>query len=60
MKNKTHGGKRKGAGRKAGKKAYKNTQPKPTKVMRVPLPLVEHVQDLIIRYYESVELNLKK
>jgi hypothetical protein len=57
---KTHGGKRKGAGRKPGKKAYKNVAPKPTKVMRVPIPLVEHVQDIIIRYYESIETQLKK
>jgi hypothetical protein len=60
MKKPTHGGPRKGAGRKPGKKAYVNTKPNPTKVMRVPLPLVEHVQDIIIRYYESIETQLKK
>jgi hypothetical protein len=52
LKNK-HGGPRKGAGRKTGKKAFKNAKPNPTKVMRIPLPLVEVVQDMIERYEES-------
>jgi hypothetical protein len=47
------GGKRKGAGRKSGKKAFKNAKPNPTKVMRIPLPLVDAVEDLINRYKES-------
>jgi len=47
------GGKRDGAGRKVG--SYVNSKPKPTKVMRVALPLVEPVQEMIIRYYESLE-----
>lgn len=46
------GGKRKGAGRKVG--SYVNSKPKPTKVMRVPEPLVEHVEELIKNYYESL------
>jgi hypothetical protein len=49
----THGGKRKGAGRKPGKKAYVNVEPKPTKVMRIPIPLVEAVEDIIDRYNQS-------
>jgi hypothetical protein len=43
----THGGPRKGAGRKPGKKAYKNTKPKPTKVMRIPKSKVAAVIKLI-------------
>lgn len=54
----THGGKRKGAGRKPGKKAFKNALPNPTKVMRIPLPLVEHIEEIIERY--KVELEKKK
>ena len=53
MKKPTHGGKRKGAGRKRGKKAFKNAKPNPTKVMRIPLPLVEAVNDLIEKFKES-------
>jgi hypothetical protein len=53
MTRKTHGGPRKGAGRKPGKKAFKTTKPNPTKVMRIPLPLVEAVEDMIERYEES-------
>jgi hypothetical protein len=49
----THGGKRKGAGRKKGKKAFKKARPNPTKVMRIPLPLVEPVKDMIERFNES-------
>lgn len=50
---KNNGGARKGAGRKPGKKAFKNAKPNPTKVMRIPIPLVEAVEDLIERYNES-------
>jgi hypothetical protein len=53
LKKPTHGGPRKGAGRKSGKKAFKNAKPNPTKVMRIPLPLVEVVEDLIERYNDS-------
>lgn len=53
MKKPTHGGPRKGAGRKPGKKAFKNAKPNPTKVMRIPLPLVPHVEEMIERYEES-------
>lgn len=55
MKKPTHGGKRKGAGRKPGKKAFKNVKPKPTKVMRVPVPLVEAVEEMIERYYDNLK-----
>jgi hypothetical protein len=50
---KKHGGKRKGAGRKSGKKAFKKVKPNPTKVMRIPLPLVEPVEEMIERYNDS-------
>ena len=53
MKKSTHGGKRKGAGRKKGKKAFKKAKPNPTKVMRIPLPLVEPVSDMIEKFNES-------
>lgn len=47
---KTHGGKRKGAGRP---KLPKSKLKEKTKVMRVPVSLVETVQELIDRYNES-------
>jgi hypothetical protein len=53
MKKPTHGGKRKGAGRKPGKKAFKEALPNPTKIMRIPLPLVETVEEIIERWKES-------
>lgn len=48
----THGGKRKGAGRP---KLPKSKLKEKTKVMRVPVSLVETVQELIDRYNESKE-----
>jgi hypothetical protein len=45
-----HGGSRPRAGRKKGKKAFKNSKPNPTKVMRIPLPLVEHIEELIEQF----------
>lgn len=56
----THGGQRKGAGRKAGKKAFKTAKPNPTVVMRIPKPLVEAVSEIIERYYESIDYRKKK
>lgn len=53
MKNKkeNRGGKRPGAGRKPGKKAFKNVAKKEaTKVMRIPKGLVEAVEEMIERY----------
>lgn len=48
LKNKTHGGARKGAGRKPGKKAFVNVEKKePTVVMRIPLSKVEAVKKLL-------------
>lgn len=44
MRKHTHGGKRKGAGRKPKE---------PTKPIRVPIGLIKAVQDLIERYNES-------
>lgn len=55
MKKSTHGGKRKGAGRKIGKKAFKKSKPNPTKVMRIPISIVEAVTELIQRFNESKE-----
>jgi hypothetical protein len=53
-KKENRGGARNGAGRKPGKKAFINVEKKEaTKVMRVPVGLVEAVQDLISRYNES-------
>lgn len=49
----THGGKRKGAGRKEGFRMNKSKLKEKTKVMRVPVGLVAAVQDLIDRYNES-------
>lgn len=44
----THGGKREGAGRKPGKKAFKNVKKKEaTKVMRIPLSKVAAVKALL-------------
>jgi hypothetical protein len=53
MKKSNHGGPRKGAGRKPGKKAFKKAKPNPTVIRRIPLPLVEHVDELIERFNES-------
>jgi hypothetical protein len=50
MKKPTHGGKRKGAGRP---KVPKSKLKEKTKVMRIPLGLVETVEDMIERYNES-------
>jgi hypothetical protein len=53
-KKENRGGARKGSGRKPGKKAFVKAKPNPTKVMRIPVELVEAVQDLIDRYnYEK-------
>jgi hypothetical protein len=52
-----HGGARKGAGRKSGKKAFKTAKPNPTKVMRIPLPLVPAVEDMIERFGELNQSN---
>lgn len=55
MKKKTsHGGPRKGAGRKPGKKAFKNVKKKEdTKVMRIPLSLVKKVEAMIKRHHSG-------
>lgn len=45
MKKKTHGGKRKGAGRPEG-----TTRKEPTVVMRVPVALVAAIKKLIAKY----------
>lgn len=50
MKKPTHGGKRKGAGRP---KLPKSKLKEKTKVMRVPVTLIDTVQELIERYNES-------
>lgn len=50
MKKRTHGGKRKGAGRKKGFKLPKSKLKEKTKVMRVPVSLVDHVAQLIKDY----------
>lgn len=48
MKKKPHGGARKGAGRKPGKKAFVNvTKKEPTVVMRIPLSKVAAVKKLL-------------
>lgn len=52
MRNTPHGGKRKGAGRKPGFKLPKSKLKEKTKVMRVPLSLVETVEKLIEDYNE--------
>lgn len=46
----THGGKRKGAGRKPGFKLPKSMKKEPTVVMRIPKGLQSHVKDLVKRY----------
>lgn len=53
----THGGHRENSGRKPGKKAFKNTEPRPTEVMRIPKPLVGFVKEMIENYYESVNAS---
>jgi hypothetical protein len=53
MKKQSHGGARKGAGRKPGKKAFKNVAKKPrTVVMRVPEQLVEYFKQIIKQWYD--------
>jgi hypothetical protein len=65
------GGKREGAGRKVG--SYQNGEKKETVVMRIPESLIPQVNEYIrlyklgvpvadipVRYYESIETNLKK
>jgi len=59
MKNLTHGGKRKGAGRKKGFRIKKSEKKEPTKVIRVPLSLVKTVAKLISEYKRKIE-ELKK
>jgi hypothetical protein len=49
----SHGGKRKGAGRKSGFKLPKSKLKERTKVMRIPVKLVEAVEELIERYNDS-------
>lgn len=50
----TRGGAREGAGRKPGKKAFKNTVKKEaTKVIRIPLSLVPVVMKLIKQHTPS-------
>lgn len=41
------GGSGRGQGRKRGVKAFVNTKPNPTKVMRIPIPLISAVNGLI-------------
>jgi hypothetical protein len=53
MTKKNHGGKRKGAGRKTGFKMPKSKLKEKTKVRRVPLGILEVVDDLIERYKEN-------
>lgn len=53
MKKPSHGGKRKGAGRKSGFKLAKSKLKEKTKLRRIPLSLLEIVDDLIERYKES-------
>lgn len=51
MKKENRGGPRKGAGRKPGKKAFKNVKKKEaTKVMRIPISLVKKVEAMIKRH----------
>lgn len=47
MKKPTHGGKRKGAGRKEGFRMKDSDKKEPTQVMRVPKSLVPKVKKLI-------------
>jgi hypothetical protein len=48
-----HGGKRKGAGRKPGWKKPKSKLKEKTKVRRIPVGILEAVDELIERYKES-------
>ena len=57
MKNPTHGGKREGAGRP---KLPKSRKKEKTKVMRIPLSLIETVEKLIEDYNEFVKPNNTK
>lgn len=50
---KKHGGKRKGAGRKKGFRMKKSQLKEATKVRRIPVGLIETVDELIERYKES-------
>lgn len=53
MKNSKHGGKRKGAGRKSGKRAFVNVEKKEkTKVVRIPVGLLDAVEEMIEHYNE--------
>jgi hypothetical protein len=49
----THGGKRKGAGRKPGFKLPKSQLKEKTVVMRIPIGAVEAVEDLLTSYHDS-------
>jgi hypothetical protein len=49
-----HGGKRPGTGRKPGKKAFKKAKPNPTEVRRIPIPLLEMIDQKLEEYYESI------
>jgi hypothetical protein len=53
MKKPTHGGRRKGAGRKPGFKLPKSKLKEKTVVRRIPVGLLEDVDDLIERYKSS-------
>jgi hypothetical protein len=53
MKKPSHGGKRKGAGRKPGWKKPKSKLKEKTKVRRIPVGILEAVDELIERYKES-------
>lgn len=55
----THGGARKGAGRKNGFKLPKSKLKEKTVVKRVPLGLVEAVDELIERYNDSKKVTRK-
>lgn len=53
MKKPTHGGKRKGAGRKVGYKKPKKLLKEKTVPRRIPVGLLDTVDDMIERYNES-------
>jgi hypothetical protein len=57
---KQHGGKRKGAGRKKGFRMKKSQLKEKTKVRRVPIGILDAVDDILERYKESIETQLKK
>lgn len=57
MTNKTHGGNRKGAGRKKGFRMKKSKLKEKTKVMRIPVTLVESVEEMIERLQRIKEMN---